>query len=53
MDITPEAERIMEELDAALFSGDTFFSTEAVTALRENLARWTRKIDEIADILNS
>jgi hypothetical protein len=49
----PEAERIMEELDAALFSSDTFFSPEAVITLRENLARWTRKIDEIADILNS
>ena len=51
--MTPEAERIMEELDAALFSSDTFYSTEAVTALRENLARWERKVDEIAEILNS
>lgn len=48
-----EAEQIMEELDAALFSSDTFFSPKAVIALRENLARWTRRIDEIADILNS
>lgn len=53
MDMTPEAERIMEELDAALFSGDTFYSYEAVIALRDNLERWTRKIDEIAEILNS
>lgn len=53
MDMTPEAERIMEELDAALFSGGTFFSTEAVTVLRENIERWTQRIDEIADILNS
>lgn len=51
--MTPEAERIMEELDAALFSSDTFYSHEAIIALRENLARWTRKVDEISDILNS
>jgi len=48
-----EYQRLMEEMDAALFSGDTFYSPEAVTELRENLARWKRKIDEIAEFLNS
>lgn len=51
--MTPEAERIMEELDAALYSGDCFYSCEALMALRENLARWARKADEIGEILNS
>lgn len=51
--ISPEADRLIEELDAALFSGDTFYSHEAVTTLRENLLRWSRQIDEIADLLSS
>jgi len=51
--MNPEAEHLMEELDAALFSGDCFYSPEAVIALRENLARWARKVEEIAEIINS
>lgn len=43
----------MEELDAALFSSDCFYSPEAVIALRENLARWTRRIEEVAEIINN
>ena len=48
-----EYHRLMEEMDAALFSGDTFYSPKAVTELRENLARWQRQIDEIEEFLNN
>lgn len=36
----------VEEIDAAIFSGDTFNDPEARKVLRDLMARWTRGLDE-------
>lgn len=48
-----EAERLIEEMDAALFSGDTFLSEEALQKLEEHLPRWQRHILELRDLLKN
>lgn len=48
-----EASDICENLDAALFSSDIFFTTQSVMEFREYLERWKQQIDAIAEQLNS
>lgn len=40
-----EAEKLCEEIDAAIFSGDTFDSRQNADGLRVYLARWQRELD--------
>lgn len=41
--MNPEAERMCEEIDAALFSGDTFLQDEeTILKFKEYLDRWNR-----------
>ncbi len=40
----------INELDAAIFSGDTFFNTENLEELKRVLARWQRKIPDLEEI---
>lgn len=38
----PSVENALEEIDAAIFTGDTFLQKEDRMKLREYLARWDR-----------
>lgn len=51
----PQAvERAFEEIDAAVFSGDTFHtSREDFTELKEYVERWARALPEIESELRS
>ena len=42
----------MDEIDAAIWSGDTFHSRANIAAFREMLARWERGLQSCEDILN-
>lgn len=46
-----EAERLIEELDAAIFSGDTFRNPEALASLSLYLERWQRAATKITEDL--
>jgi hypothetical protein len=41
----------MDEIDAALWSGDTFHNRENITAFRIMMARWERGLQEAENIL--
>ena len=41
-----EAEKMCEEIDAALFSGDTFLDAESLSLLDGYLKRWNRWMEE-------
>jgi len=51
--MSDEGDRICNELDAALFSSDTFESHLAVQGLRKYLERWQREIDSISRMLKA
>lgn len=40
--IHPDVEAAFETIDAAMFSGDTFFTDKGRAMLREYLGRWNR-----------
>ena len=42
----------IQEIDAAMFSGDEFLSRENITILRKYLSRWRRGLREHRDTLN-
>jgi hypothetical protein len=42
----------MDEIDAALFSGDTFHDEEAIEDFRRIMERWERRLVEIKSILD-
>ena len=42
----------MDEIDAAIWSGDMFHSRANIAAFREMLARWERGMQSCEDILN-
>ena len=42
----------MDEIDAAIWSGDIFHSRANIAAFREMLARWERGLQSCEDILN-
>jgi hypothetical protein len=41
----------MDEIDAALFSGDLFHNREHIVAFREMMARWERGLKEAENIV--
>ena len=41
--MTPEAQRLCEEMDAAVFSGDTFYRSENIDEFIAYLERWTKE----------
>ena len=41
----------MDEIDAAVWSGDMFHNRANVAAFREMMARWERGLREVEDIL--
>jgi len=41
----------MDEIDAAIWSGDMFHNRENIAALREMMVRWERGLREAEDIL--
>jgi hypothetical protein len=43
----PKVKQALEEIDAALYSGDTFYDGEARAELYEYVCSWQRRIDEI------
>jgi hypothetical protein len=45
-------EDAMDEIDAAVWSGDMFHNRENITAFREQMARWEGGLKEAEDILN-
>ena len=47
--MTPE--KLIDELDAYLFSGDEFFESCRLSDFDETLARWQRRIAEIRKML--
>jgi len=49
--MTPEVERLCEELDAAIFSGDTFYSQENIDALVNYMERWKRELKKFEEII--
>ena len=42
----------MDEIDAAIWSGDTFHNRENIAAFRGMMARWERGLQSCEDILN-
>lgn len=42
----------IDQIDAAIWSGDVFHNRENLTAFRDVLARWQRGLDEAEQILN-
>ena len=42
----------MDEIDAAIWSGDMFHSRANIAAFREMMARWERGMQSCEDILN-
>ena len=42
----PSVERAIQEIDAAVFNGDTFEDPEARAELQSYLERWTRRLAE-------
>ena len=52
MDMHPNVKQAFNEIDAAIFSGDTFFNAENLAELKRMIARWQAKLpdlDEMAD----
>lgn len=45
----PKVEQAIQEIDAAVFNGDTFDEPEARIELKAYLERWTRRLAEMAD----
>jgi len=45
-------EDAMDEIDAAIWSGDTFHNRENIKAFRDMMARWERGMQSCEDILN-
>lgn len=43
------AARLVDHLDAHLFTGDTFHAAEEREALRAYLRRWAKRLDELAE----
>lgn len=43
----PNVARAIQEIDAAVFNGDTFEEPEARAELLEYIARWTRALAEL------
>lgn len=41
----------MDEIDAALFSGDLFHNREHIAAFREMMARWERGLQQAENIV--
>lgn len=48
-DMHPSTARAFDEIDAALFSGDTFLSRDNAAHLRRFLGRWDRGLTIIED----
>ena len=46
MGLNRHAAKSINELDAAVFSGDSFFEIEAIETLENYLARWQRGLNE-------
>jgi hypothetical protein len=42
----------MDEIDAAIWSGDMFHHSDNITAFRKMMARWERGLQSCEDILN-
>jgi hypothetical protein len=42
----------MDEIDAAVWTGDMFHNRDNIRALREMMARWERGLKEAEDILS-
>lgn len=40
-------EQAFQEIDAAIFSGDTFYERAALERLKSMLKRWTKQIDHL------
>ncbi len=45
------AEDAFDQIDAGVFSGDTFLSAEAIARFREFMARWERELKVFEKIL--
>lgn len=43
------AEQAFDQIDAGVFSGDTFHSAEATARFREFIARWERGLKDIEE----
>jgi len=41
----------MDDIDAAVFSGDVFHNRENIAAFREQMARWERGLKEAEEIV--
>lgn len=43
----------IDEIDAAIFSGDTMYNRERITQFRSQMARWERGLAEIESVLDT
>lgn len=46
-------EGAIDEIDAALFTGDTFLNRDHIRRMRDYLARWEQGLQEMESILDS
>lgn len=47
----PSIEKAIDEIDAAMFSGDTFMDPSNHNSFQEQLDRWQRGLDEFAELI--
>lgn len=46
----PSVSRAFEEIDAAIFSGDTFYDPDALNKLKRMMDRWTRQLPHLEEM---
>lgn len=46
-DLHPDVKEALDQIDAAIFTGDTFFNPENMEELKTFIGRWNREITKI------
>ena len=46
-----QIEEMLDELDAAIFTGDSFYSFRALNILEDYLERWMREVKNIKEAI--
>ena len=53
MSLQPMVEEAIQEIDAAFFSGDQFYTEEDLARIEKFLLRWGREATRIKAVINS
>lgn len=52
MNVHPSVEEAIDQIDAAIFTGDAFLDKPNRDEMREMVARWQRQLDSLAEIFD-